>query len=122
VRDFYHFAGQERPMLGLRALFVTGNLSSSLKSFWSRVEPGYLVLYLLNLGWLLIHYILAFIAVVRLAKEKSYISLVLLLLPLLYLLFMTAPAGSERFRFPAMPYFYILSASTISRLSRRKSP
>lgn len=108
-------------MLGLRAMFVTGDLGSALKKFWSRVEPSYLVLYLLNLGWLIVHYVLAFIAIVRLAKEKSYVSLVLLLLPLFYLLFMTAPAGSERFRFPAMPYFYLLSASTISRLSRRKS-
>jgi 4-amino-4-deoxy-L-arabinose transferase-like glycosyltransferase len=121
VRDFYHFAGKERPMFGLRALFVTGNLSSALKNFWSRVEPGYLVLYLFNLGWLLFHYVLGCIAVVRLVKEKSYTSLVLLLLPLLYLLFMTAPAGSERFRFPAMPYFYLLSASVLARIPWRKS-
>jgi 4-amino-4-deoxy-L-arabinose transferase-like glycosyltransferase len=121
VRDFYHFAGKERPMFGLRVLLVTGDLSSALKNFWSRVEPSYLVLYLLNLGWLIVHYVLAFISIVRLAKEKSCTALVLLLLPLFYLLFMTAPAGSERFRFPAMPYFYMLSASTISWLSRRKS-
>lgn len=121
VRDFYHFAGKERPMFGLRALLVSGDLSYALKKFWSRVEPGYLMLYIFNLGWLLIQYVLAFIAAVRLVKEKSYISLVLLLLPLFYLLFMTAPAGSERFRFPAMPYFYLLSASTISWLSWRKS-
>jgi len=121
VRDFYHFAGKDRPMLGLRALVVTGGLGSALKKFWSHVEPSYLVLYLLNLGWLIVHYVLAFISIIRLAKEKSYTSLVLLVLPLFYVLFMTAPAGSERFRFPAMPYFYMLSASTISRLSRRDS-
>lgn len=121
VRDFYHFAGKERPMLGLRALFVTGNLSSALKNFWSRVEPGYLGLYLFNLGWLLFHYVLGFIAVVRLIKEKSYTSLVLLLLPLLYLLIITAPAGSERFRFPAMPYFYLFSSSALARISWLKS-
>jgi 4-amino-4-deoxy-L-arabinose transferase-like glycosyltransferase len=121
VRDFYYFAGKERPMLGLRALLVTGDLGSALKKFWSRVEPGYLALYLLNLGWLLVHYLLAFISIVRLAKEKSYASLVLPVLPLFYLLFVTAPAGSERFRFPAMPYLYLLSASASSWLSRRKS-
>ncbi len=121
VRDLYHFAGKERPMLGLRALLVTGDLSSALKNFWSRVEPSYLALYLVNFGWLFIHYVLVFIAVVRLVKEKSYTSLVLLVLPLFYLLFMTAPAGSERFRFPAMPYFYLLSASTLARISWRKS-
>jgi hypothetical protein len=76
-----------------------------------------LVLYLLNLGWLIVHYVLAFIAIIRLAKEKSCASLVLLLLPLFYLLFMTAPAGSERFRFPAMPYFYLFSAPTLARIS-----
>lgn len=120
VRDFYHFAGKERPMFGLRALLVTGGLGSALIKFWSRVEPSYLALYLFNLGWLIVHYLLAFIAIVRLAKEKSYASLVLLLLPLSYLLFMTAPAGSERFRFPAMPYFYLLAASVLSRISWRK--
>lgn len=108
-------------MFGLRALLVAGDLGFALKKFWSRVESTYLVLYLLNLGWLIVHYVLTFIAIVRLTKEKSYASLVLLTLPLFYLLFMTAPAGSERFRFPAMPYFYLLSASTISRISWRKS-
>jgi 4-amino-4-deoxy-L-arabinose transferase-like glycosyltransferase len=121
VRDFYHFAGKERPMFGWRAWLVTGNWSSTIKNFWSRTEPTYLVLYLLNLGWLVVHYALAFIAIVRPAKEKSYVPLVLLLLPLFYLLFVAAPAGSERFRFPAMPYFYLLSASALMRISWRKS-
>jgi hypothetical protein len=118
VRDFYHFAGKERPLLGLRALLVTEGLSAAMQKFWARVEAGYLALYLLNLGWLMLHYAFAFIAVCKLAREKSFAPLWLMLAPIIYLLFITAPAGSERFRFPAMPYLYALSAIVISCIPR----
>ncbi len=117
VRDFYHFAGKERPLLGLRALLVTEGLFSAVQKFWSRVEAEYLALYLLNLGWLILHYTFACLAVYMLAKEKSFAPLWLVLAPIIYLLFITAPAGSERFRFPAMPYLYFLSGIIISRIS-----
>jgi hypothetical protein len=81
------------------------------------VGASYLILYLLNLGWLVVHYIFALLALYRLAKEKSYSSLWLMLLPFLYLLFITAPAGSERFRFPGMPYLYALSGWSIAQIN-----
>jgi 4-amino-4-deoxy-L-arabinose transferase-like glycosyltransferase len=118
VRDFYHFAGKERPLLGLRALLVTEGLSAAMQKFWAHAEAGYLALYLLNLGWLMLHYAFAFIAVCKLAREKSFAPLWLMLAPIIYLLFITAPAGSERFRFPAMPYLYALSAIVISCIPR----
>jgi len=116
VRDVYHFRGEERPLLRLRALFVTGEIKSALEKFGSQIEAGYLMLYLGHLGWLLTHYVFFIIAIFRLVKAKAAARLWLMLMPLLYLLLITAPAGSERFRFPAMPYLYILSAVAISRL------
>lgn len=117
VRDIYHFRGQERPMLGLRALFVTGGIKPALEKFQHETDRGYLLLFLLNLGWLLAHYVLILFTLYKLIKEKSFVSLSLLLAPIIYLLLVTAPQGSERFRFPAMPYLYLLSAATVARLS-----
>ncbi len=117
VRDIYHFRGQERPLLGLRALFVTGRVKPALEKLLHEIDRSYLLLCLLNLGWLLAHYILILFMFFKLIKEKNYLSLSVLLAPIIYLLIVTAPQGSERFRFPAMPYVYLLSASVISRLS-----
>lgn len=116
VRDIYHFRGQERPLLGLRSLFVTGGINPVLEKLQQPINRGYLVLYLLNLGWLVTHYVLALFAFYTLIKEKKFAPLTLLVLPILYLLFVTAPQGSERFRFPAMPYLYLLSAFALARL------
>jgi 4-amino-4-deoxy-L-arabinose transferase-like glycosyltransferase len=116
VRDFYHFLGKERPALGVRALLVTEGLKSALQKFWSRIETGYLILYLSNLGWLITHYVFAGIAIYRHIKTNSTMPVWLLLMPIIYLIFITLPAGSERFRFPAMPYLYLLSAFAVSRL------
>jgi len=116
VRDIYHFRGEERPLLSLRSLFVTGEIKSALEKFGSQIEAGYLILYLGHLGWLLTHYVFFVIAICRLVKAKAAARLWLMLMPLLYLLLITAPAGSERFLFPAMPYLYVLSAAAISRL------
>jgi len=118
VRDIYHFRGQERPLLGLRSLFVTAGVESALKQFWSRSDRRYLILYLSNLFWLLIHYILILFTFYKLVKEKNFVSLSLLLAPVIYLLFVTAPQGSERFRFPAMPYIYILSGTGMALLRK----
>jgi hypothetical protein len=117
VRDFYHFLGKERPGFGARALLVTNGLKSALQKFWSRVDTGYLILYLSNLGWLVAHYVFAGIAIYRLIKTKSTMPVWLLITPIIYLIAVTLPPGSERFRFPAMPYMYLLSGVTISRLS-----
>ncbi len=111
VRDIYHFRGKEKPLLGLRSLFVTGEIKSALKKLEAQIEAGYLILYLGHLGWLLMHYVFFAITICRLIKEKTAAPLWLMLMPLLYLLLITAPAGSERFRFPAMPYVYMLSGS-----------
>jgi 4-amino-4-deoxy-L-arabinose transferase-like glycosyltransferase len=122
VRDIYHFRGQERPLLGLRSLFVTAEMGSALKQFWSKVDRGYLILYLSNLFWLAIHYVLILFTFYKLIKEKNFLSLSLLLAPIIYLLFITAPQGSERFRFPAMPYLYMLSGLPLSYWLRQASP
>jgi hypothetical protein len=116
VRDIYHFRGKERPLLRLRSLFVTGEIKTAFKKFGSQIEAGYLMLYLGHLGWLLMHYVFFAFAICRLGKAKAAAPLWLMLMPLLYLLFVTAPAGSERFRFPAMPYLYLLTGLAISRL------
>jgi 4-amino-4-deoxy-L-arabinose transferase-like glycosyltransferase len=116
VRDIYHFRGKERPMLGLRALFVTGGINAALEKFWHQPDKGYLLSYLLNLAWLVAHYVLILFTFYTLIKEKNFVSMSLLLIPIAYLLFVTAPQGSERFRFPAMPYLYPLSAFALSRL------
>jgi 4-amino-4-deoxy-L-arabinose transferase-like glycosyltransferase len=116
VRDIYHFRGRERPLLSLRSLFVTGEIKSALEKFGAQIEAGYLILYLGHLGWLLVQYVFFAFAICRLVKAKAAAPLWLMLMPLLYLLLITAPAGSERFRFPAMPYLYVLSAAAISRL------
>lgn len=120
VRDFYHFSGKARPMLGLRDLLMTEGLVSTLKKFRARVDTGYLVLYLLNVCWLALHYLFACVALCRLFLRKSFAPMCLMLLPLLYLLVVTAPAGSERFRFPAMPYLYVLSGLGISQIMTRQ--
>jgi hypothetical protein len=117
VRDFYHFLGRERPVLGARALLVTEGFFAALKKFLARIETGYLILYLANLSWLLAHYVFAGIAIYQLIKEKSIMPAWLLLAPIIYLIFVTLPAGSERFRFPAMPYLYLLSGFAIARIS-----
>jgi len=111
VRDIYHFRGQERPLLGLRSLFVTGGIKPALEKLRRQIDRGYLVLYLLNLGWLVTHYVLILFTLYKLIKENKFTSMRLLLAPIIYLLFITAPQGSERFRFPAMPYVYILSGT-----------
>ena len=123
VRDLYHFSGKERPLLGLRALLVTDGMGAAFKKFWSRIDAGYLILYLYNLVWLLLHYALASIGIFYLWKGKNFAPLWLLLLPIVYLLLITAPSGSERFRFPAMPYLYLLSGLALARfVSRLKKP
>jgi 4-amino-4-deoxy-L-arabinose transferase-like glycosyltransferase len=119
VRDLYFFSDKERPMLGLRDLLVTQGPIVTLKKFWSQVEAGYLTLYLFNAGWLAFHYLCALIAVYQLIKQRNLTLLWLMLLPLVYLIFVTAPAGSARFRFPVMPYIYILSGLVISQITRR---
>ncbi|MDZ7361150.1 MAG: glycosyltransferase family 39 protein [candidate division KSB1 bacterium] len=116
VREIYHFRGKERPLLGLRSLFVTGEIKSAVKKLGAQMEAGYLMLHLGHVGWLMMHYIFLALTICRLIKEKTAAPLWLLLLPFLYLLLITAPAGSERFRFPAMPCLYVLSAAAISRL------
>lgn len=118
VRDVYHFRGQERPLLGLRSLFVTGGIKPVFEKLRHPINRGYLILYLLNLGWLVAHYGLILFTFYTSIKEKKYVPLTLLLLPILYLLFVTAPQGSERFRFPAMPYLYLLSAFALARLHK----
>jgi len=122
VRDIYHFRGQERPQLGLRSLFVTAGMESALKQFWSKIDRSHLILYLSNIFWLVIHYVLILFTFHKIVKGKNFVSLSLLLTPILYLLFITAPQGSERFRFPAMPYLYMLSGLTVSHWERRHSP
>lgn len=122
VRDIYHFRGQERPMLGLRALFVTGGIKTALEKLRHEIDRGHLLLFLMNLGWLLAHYGLILFTLYKLIKEKTYVSLRVLLAPVIYLLFVTAPQGSERFRFPAMPYLYMLSGLPLSYWLRQASP
>ena len=118
VRDIYHFRGQERPLLGLRSLFVTGGLKPALEKLRRSIARDYLILYLLNFSWLVAHYVLILWALYKLFTEKKLRSRCLLLAPILYLLLVTAPQGSERFRFPAMPYFYLLSGFTLSYFQR----
>ncbi len=117
VRDLYYFSGKERPAFGLRVLLVMEGIGAAIKKFWSKVNGGYLVLYLFNLVWLMLHYGFAGYAVYQLVKERNFIAVALLMAPVIYLLFMTAPAGSERFRFPAMPYLYLLSAFALARFN-----
>jgi hypothetical protein len=102
----------------LRALLVTKSIGAAIKKFWAQIKMGYFMLYLSNLAWLILHYSVALIAMYQLAKEKNPVTLFLLLAPIIYLLIITAPAGSERFRFPAMPYLYLLSGFAISRIQR----
>jgi len=118
VRDIYHFRGKERPTMGLRAMFVAGEIKAAFKKFRSRIDRGYLILYLLNLSWLIVHYVFMLLAFYKLIKEKSFLSISLLLAPIVYLLLITLPAGSERFRFPAMPYFYLLSGWALARMEK----
>jgi len=120
VRDIYHFRGQERPLLGLRSLFVTAGMESALKQFWAKIDRDYLILYLSNLFWLVIHYVLVLFTFYKLIKKNKFMSLSLLLAPIIYLLFVTAPQGSERFRFPAMPYLYLLSAFALARFKNHE--
>lgn len=120
VRDIYHFRGMERPLLGLRSLLVTGGLKPALEKSRREIDRDYLTLFLLNLLWLLAHYILILLALYKLLKEKNWVSISMLLAPIFYLLLATAPQGSERFRFPAMPYFYLLSGFTLSHLQRKR--
>ena len=117
VRDIYHFRGEERPLLGLRSLFVTGGIKPVLEKLRRQLDAGYLFLFLLNLGWLAIHYVLILFTFYKLIKGKNFVSMSLLLAPAIYLLFVTAPQGSERFRFPAMPYLYMLSGFAVSLCS-----
>ncbi|GEM_PF-1271425 len=122
VRDIYHFRGQERPLLGLRSLFVTGEMKSAFEKLLRQIDHSYLVLYLLNLGWLVMHYVLILFTLYKLIKEKKIMSMSLLLASIIYLLFITAPQGSERFRFPAMPYLYMLSGLSLSYWRQQASP
>jgi len=97
-------------------------MESALKQFWAKIDRGYLILYLSNIFWLVIHYVLVLFTFYKLIKKNKFMSLSLLLAPIIYLLFVTAPQGSERFRFPAMPYLYVLSGLSISSWRRRASP
>jgi 4-amino-4-deoxy-L-arabinose transferase-like glycosyltransferase len=83
VRDVYHFRGEERPVFGLRALLVTEGIGAAIKKFWAQIETGYLMLYLSNLAWLILHYSVALIAMYQLAKEKNLVTLFLLLAPII---------------------------------------
>jgi len=72
VRDIYHFRGQERPLLGLRSLFVTAGIKPAFEKFRRQIDRGYLVLYLLNRGWLVTHYVLILFTLYKLLKGKKW--------------------------------------------------
>ncbi len=115
TRDFYFFHGLLHRNLGLRDLILTQGLLKVFPIFLSKIDTTYFLLFFFNLVWLLFHYAGMTKAAYDLFRQKWVLPLVWMLLPIAYLLILGVPAGFERFRFPAMPFLYVLSAFGLSR-------
>jgi 4-amino-4-deoxy-L-arabinose transferase-like glycosyltransferase len=109
VRDLSYFRGGERTFFGARDLLIAGGPLAALRRVLASEHRGPLLLFALTTLFQLLVYALALGGAVILWRQGLRLEAGLLVVTIAYLLVMTAPAGSVRFRFPAMPYIDLLA-------------
>ena len=109
VRDLSFFRGGERIFFGARDLLIAGGPLIALRRVLTSGHRGMLLLFAGTVLFQLVLYAFAAGGAVLLWRHGPRLQTALLVATIAYLLIMTAPAGSVRFRFPAMPYIDLLA-------------
>lgn len=123
VRDLRFFRSGDRVFFGARDLLISGGPVAALRAVWRSEHRSQILLFAASVFVQLAVYGLAVAGAVVLWRKGSRLESGLLVLTIVYLIFMTAPAGSVRFRFPSMPYIDLLAgigAVTFARALKRK--
>ncbi|MFQ5707050.1 MAG: ArnT family glycosyltransferase [bacterium] len=123
ARDISYFLGHGRGLTGARALFFQRGPQAGLRALFSgKGGPALLVFFFLLILQLVVYFCAAY-GFVLVWRGAGPLPALLLAAAAVYLVFLALPAGSVRFRFPAMPYLYLLAGyglASIYRVTRRK--
>ena len=117
ARDVWFFAGRGRILLGAREVFITQGPNAALKVFTKSQNWQPYLAYFISIIFQVLVYGAAIVGLIGLLKQRNTLAAAMLFLSAFYLIGLSLPAGNANFRYPAMPYLYLLASLGIFRVS-----